>query len=508
MAREASGSGNSDGVDNRMQLSHDLMRRFAEVNATADRIWGLSYFTESLVHRMIPACAASGYHVLIMGETGTGKELVAREIARHAGQIDRMISVNCAAISKSLAESELFGHVKGAFTGADKDRKGLFQEADQGILFLDEIGELPSFMQAKLLRAVQSGEVLKVGASIPEKVQVRLIAATNRPDRLRPDILWRFPEQIRMPSLRERFSDLFAVLSLLLKKAKDDGAVEENAYWVFSPQTIIRILYSPWPGNFRELENAANLSIARYRLSDEKANEVPFEFNLPTEERPEFRDYRLIAKLWGNFVKTVKQNPEHRKYVSEVEWARFASWGLLGPPPGWPSRSSLSGIGSATQPRVVEFSRAPENIPPEPGVQGQKPTPGLNHGKERRSTVECLSFGQFAVCHALTAPPYWHAQRRHNYPPVLLQQFSLEHARQFLFFLDPILQTIYELPKMELNPADPDLTAYSEAELLRVYYGQLRDECRTQKEIARVAGVSENAVARRLSRTIRSRKRD
>jgi len=169
------------------------------------------------VRRQVRRAAAAPYPVLILGESGTGKELIAKAI--HAGsarRVRRFCAVNCAALSDDLFETELFGHARGSFTGASADRPGLFEEADGGTLFLDEVGELSPRAQAKLLRAIQEGEIRRVGENHPRRVDTRIVAATNRPlgdevkaGRFRHDLLYRLDVvRITVPPLRERPEDV------------------------------------------------------------------------------------------------------------------------------------------------------------------------------------------------------------------------------------------------------------------------------------------------------------
>ncbi|MEO8899940.1 MAG: sigma-54 dependent transcriptional regulator [Polyangiaceae bacterium] len=204
--------------------------------------------------------------VLIEGESGTGKELLARAIHAESGRARKpFIAVNCGAIPANLVESELFGHAKGAFTGATESARGKFREADGGTLFLDELGELPLDAQVKLLRAVQEGEVSGVGESRSHAVDVRIVAATNRnlalevqARRFREDLFYRLAVALlHLPPLRERKGDLRPLIDALLEKANSKGKKEEPRYRAktLSPGARNALLNYPWPGNVRELEN-------------------------------------------------------------------------------------------------------------------------------------------------------------------------------------------------------------------------------------------------------------
>src|SRR5881396_996021 len=199
--------------------------------------------------------------VLLEGETGTGKELFARAIHYHGPRArGPFLAQNCAALPEGLLESELFGHVRGAFTGAERARRGLFEEADGGTLFLDEVSEASPAIQAKLLRVLQDGEVRPVGASGGRKVDVRVIAASNgdlgeaaRAGRFRADLYYRlrvFP--IRLPALRERRGDIRLLAVHLLERI---GAREGKTLRGFDARALRLLERYPWPGNVRELEN-------------------------------------------------------------------------------------------------------------------------------------------------------------------------------------------------------------------------------------------------------------
>jgi DNA-binding NtrC family response regulator len=205
--------------------------------------------------------ATSRLPVLLLGESGTGKERFARAIHAASGRAGgRFVAVNCAALPEALVESLLFGHEKGAFTGADRAEPGRFRDADGGTIFLDEVGELPLPAQVKLLRTLQEREVDPVGARAPVAVDVRVIAATNRDlgaqvagGTFREDLYFRLAGlEIRLPPLRERPEDL---AELALRHAAAVAALEGRAFQGFGPGVVAWLAAQPWPGNVRELQN-------------------------------------------------------------------------------------------------------------------------------------------------------------------------------------------------------------------------------------------------------------
>ncbi|MDB4941655.1 MAG: Response regulator of zinc sigma-54-dependent two-component system [Labilithrix sp.] len=209
--------------------------------------------------------AASEIDVLVTGESGTGKELVATELVQRGSRADApVVVVDCGSISPSLVESELFGHVRGAFTGADRDREGAFEAADGGTLFLDEIGELPLELQPKLLRALEAREVRRVGQTKMRRIDVRVIAATNRDlerevnrGRFREDLYYRLAKvSVRVPPLRDRLEDI----PLLVRGFLASLGVRD-ASRLFSPPVIEEMQLHDWPGNVRELKNYVERSI-------------------------------------------------------------------------------------------------------------------------------------------------------------------------------------------------------------------------------------------------------
>jgi transcriptional regulator with GAF, ATPase, and Fis domain len=213
------------------------------------------------VFRKLQKVAATDISVLITGETGTGKELIARELHRRSNrEKGPFVTVNCGAIPENLIESEMFGHVKGAFTGAIASRPGKFQQADGGTLFLDEVGELPQQLQVKLLRALQERVVFRVGDSRPEKCDIRIVAATNRnldemikTGDFREDLYYRLNVvNLWLPPLRERGDDVFIIAKALLSKYAEELGSSVRG---FSPVALTAIRKYAWPGNIRQLEN-------------------------------------------------------------------------------------------------------------------------------------------------------------------------------------------------------------------------------------------------------------
>ena len=222
------------------------------------------------LYRLIGRAAGASHGVLITGESGTGKELVARALHRQSGR-GAFVTVNCGALPESLLESELFGHERGAFTGADRMKEGLFQVADGGTLFLDEIAELPLSLQPKLLRALEQSEIRRVGATQSQTVDVRGIAATNRnleldveQGRFRDDLFWRLNVlHLAVPALRERRADIPKLAGHFLQRAMEEGklapasaAAGAPVSWSVSDEAMAVLLAYQWPGNARELRNA------------------------------------------------------------------------------------------------------------------------------------------------------------------------------------------------------------------------------------------------------------
>jgi transcriptional regulator with GAF, ATPase, and Fis domain len=219
------------------------------------------------VFTKVKKVATTDISVMITGETGTGKELIARELHRRSGRKDGpFVVVNCGAIPENLMESELFGHVRGAFTGAIATRSGKFQQASGGTLFLDEIGEMPVALQVKLLRALQERVVNKVGDAKPERVDIRVVAATNRnledeirKGTFREDLYYRLNVvNLHLPPLRERGDDVVLLAKFLLSKYAEELNPKVKG---FTPNALIAIRKYEWPGNVRQLENRIKKAI-------------------------------------------------------------------------------------------------------------------------------------------------------------------------------------------------------------------------------------------------------
>ncbi len=246
-------------------LRRDLARNdvFTEIVGTGTQM--------AEVFRLMESAAASSITVLIEGETGTGKELVARGIYRASARSEApFVAVNCAAVPESLLESELFGHRRGSFTGAVRDNPGLFRAADGGVVFLDEIADMPTPMQAKLLRVLEEGEVVPVGESFPSRVDVRVLAATNRDLRtemengaFREDLYYRLGAfAIRLPPLRERREDI----PLLASRFIGVTAERHNKHIAGIDQSALDLLVAfNWPGNVRQLRNEIERAVALTR---------------------------------------------------------------------------------------------------------------------------------------------------------------------------------------------------------------------------------------------------
>lgn len=234
------------------------------------------------LYKEIARVAPSRSTVLVAGESGTGKELVARSIHKHSPRAAAsFVPVNCGALTETLLEAELFGHVRGAFTGAERDRKGLWEEAEGGTLFLDEIGETSPVMQVKLLRALQEGEIKRVGAARSINVDARVVAATNREleaevkaGRFREDLFYRLSVvTLRVPPLRERRGDIPLLAERFLRRASLNAG--RAGPLRFSGGAVASLAAYDWPGNVRELESAVEYAALRARGTEVAPEDLP-----------------------------------------------------------------------------------------------------------------------------------------------------------------------------------------------------------------------------------------
>lgn len=238
---------------------------------------------------MIRRVADSKLTVLILGPSGSGKELAAQAIHRHSPRRNKPYrAINCAGLNENLLESELFGHIKGAFTGAISDRKGLFEVADGGTLFLDEVGDMPLPMQAKLLRVLENGEILPVGSTEVRKVDVRVVAATRRDLRamidtreFRDDLFYRLHQAtIRLPALRERRDDIPLLIDHFLKEA---GRLHNKHVDSISPEAVRRLTSYSWPGNIRELRSVIDVMVVMADRPQLEIDDLPENIRGSTE---------------------------------------------------------------------------------------------------------------------------------------------------------------------------------------------------------------------------------
>jgi two-component system response regulator HydG len=255
------------------------------------------------IYRLIEKVSLRDHPVLILGESGTGKELVARSVHFLGPRKDKpFVPVECSALVPTLIESELFGYTRGAFTGAVQAKQGLMESANGGTLFLDEIGEMTLEMQAKLLRALQEGEIKPVGSTERRAINIRIVAATNRDLELgikngtfRQDLYFRLNVvQIKLPPLRERKSDIpLLVTSFLEKFSRQDEMTRE-----LTEDAMRRLMAYDWPGNVRELENAIERAIALGSVPFVSAADLPTTLQYPTTERaPEKEELLPLDEL-------------------------------------------------------------------------------------------------------------------------------------------------------------------------------------------------------------------
>jgi DNA-binding NtrC family response regulator len=287
------------------------------------------------VHRLIATVAPTESSVLIMGETGTGKELVARTLYQQSLRAEMpFVPVNCGALSESLVESELFGHRKGSFTGADREHKGLFEVANGGTLFLDELGELNKNIQVKLLRFLESGEIRRVGETAPFRTDVRVLCATNRDlremvasDDFREDLFFRVNTfEIRLPPLRERRGDIPELAVHLLARAAR-RPVDQGAE-LLGLDAAAALQDYDWPGNVRELANAMEYSLILSRGQRIAVEHLPQQVRAgrsravagtigPVAAIPDGEKRTLRAIEMEHILRTLEKNKGHKPQTAQ-----------------------------------------------------------------------------------------------------------------------------------------------------------------------------------------------
>ena len=304
-------------TEEREELKKEVGRLRQEVRADA-RFGGIVARSPLMLRALEIAQRVAPHDspVLISGSTGTGKELVARLIHRSSDRADApFVAVNCGAIPANLLESEFFGHVKGAFTGADRDKEGLFEAARGGTLFLDEVGELPVELQVKLLRALQEREVRRLGSTSSTDVDVRVISATNRDleravktDGFRPDLYYRLAVvPIHLPPLRERSEEIPELVRHLLERHRKRLGLDVDGV---TPEAMEILLDYPWPGNIRELENVLERALVLTAGPQLKPEDLPEQLRFRTPDS-------LDMELHGNDLSVKRRTADLEKHLIE-----------------------------------------------------------------------------------------------------------------------------------------------------------------------------------------------
>ncbi|MAV39087.1 MAG: DNA-binding response regulator [Puniceicoccaceae bacterium] len=300
------------------------------------------------VYKMIGQVSSSDVTVLVTGESGTGKELIARAIHKNSLRAHQpFIAVNCSAIPENLIESELFGHEKGSFTGASQQRIGYFEQCDRGTIFLDEIGDMPLPAQTKILRALQEGEIQRVGGSETVRVDVRILAATNqsiesmvKEQTFREDLYYRLNVvRIQMPALRQRREDIHLLINFILKNlSKKNPSVADS---VAKEALDLLIAYS-WPGNVRELENVVHRSAVLAQGKTILVKDLPQELLEFAEERGEAQPVKKLSQapcstklappapeeLSERLFESIKQSEPNTGLLKVLE-AKMIQWALV-----------------------------------------------------------------------------------------------------------------------------------------------------------------------------------
>lgn len=293
----------------RRAVAHSRSRKAGERFAVTEEVPEIIGEAPAMqeVFRAIGRLSRSNITVLINGESGTGKELVARALHRHSPRAEQpFVALNMAAIPHDLLESELFGHERGAFTGAQTQRVGRFEQSDGGTLFLDEIGDMPAEMQTRLLRVLSDGEFYRVGGHTPVKVNVRIIAATHQnleqrvtQGTFREDLFHRLNViRIHLPALRERREDVAPLMRYFMQRAALELNVEPK---VLMPETETYLKQLDWPGNVRQLENLCRWLTVMASGQEIRIDDLPAELRQPqSAESPGGQGWEAALKCWAD----------------------------------------------------------------------------------------------------------------------------------------------------------------------------------------------------------------
>jgi len=321
------------------QLQTELKEKYRFENIVGKSKEMMDVF--SLVFKVAPTDST----VLITGESGTGKELIARSMHEHSRRKNRtFVTINCGALPENIQESELFGHVRGAFTGAIKDKRGLFQEANGGTLFLDEVGEMSLATQVKVLRFLQNGEIRKVGDNEPIYVDVRLIAATNQDlevsiekGTFREDLFYRLNViPIKMPPLRKRRDDIPLLISYFIDKYRDRTGKKVHSI----SQEAEKILTGyNWPGNVRELENVIERAVILTNKNTIMAEDLPPSIRNTADSDSDFienideipleeLEKKQILKVLNKYSWNQKKASEILGISTTTLWRKLKSYGI------------------------------------------------------------------------------------------------------------------------------------------------------------------------------------
>jgi DNA-binding NtrC family response regulator len=316
----------------RVHASEGTPVSFPDVRSFGSLVGGSAAMREFFV--FLEKVAASEINVLIEGESGTGKELVAAELVQRGARVNGpFVIVDCGAISPNLVESELFGHTRGAFTGAERERVGAFETASGGTVFLEEVGELPLELQPKFLRALEAREIRRVGETKPRKVDVRVIAATNRDlerevnkGRFREDLYFRLAVmRVRLPPLRERLDDLPLLIHGFLATLGVPDQIR-----LFPPQVLAELRTHDWPGNVRELRNYVERTVvlkeARLAVQRSEPSAADVDLGLPFKAAKDAvvdafeRSYvaALVEAAGGNVSRAARNGAMDRMYLHRL----------------------------------------------------------------------------------------------------------------------------------------------------------------------------------------------